>query len=174
MGIGMQSILKVCVANSGDRLRWMSRRKALAITKVGLLVCLAVNFRKTQTSARFVAMAIPKIRSGFGGEYACGHKRLCTLYAFAPVGRGECHPERRAKPAVEPAGRRRASGSLPPCRLRTLYDGAPVALAMKSALRMKSTSWMKSFHDEVRLRRVRYASHSEARYLPIWASDIFA
>ena len=49
------SILKVCVANSGDRLRWMSRRKALTITKVGLSVCLALNFRKTQFSARFVA-----------------------------------------------------------------------------------------------------------------------
>ena len=46
----------------------MSRRKALTITKVGLSVCLAMNFRKTQTSARFVAMAIPKIRSGFGGD----------------------------------------------------------------------------------------------------------
>ena len=43
----------------------MSRRKALTITKVGLLVCLAMNFRKTQTSARFVAMAIPKIRLSF-------------------------------------------------------------------------------------------------------------
>ena len=44
---------------------------------------------------------------------------------------------------VEPVGRRKASGSLPPCTLRTLYDGVPVALSMKSALRMKS------FHDEV-------------------------
>ena len=53
-------------------MRWMSRRKALAITKVGLLVCLAMNFRKTQTSARFVAMAIPKIRMSFGGEMPAG------------------------------------------------------------------------------------------------------
>ena len=57
-------------------MRWMSRRKALTITKVGLLVCLAMNFRKTQTSARFVAMAIPKIRSGFGGEMHFGRERF--------------------------------------------------------------------------------------------------
>ena len=46
---------------------WCRRvRKALTLIKAWLLVCLAMNFRKTQTSARFVAMAIPKIRSGFG------------------------------------------------------------------------------------------------------------
>ena len=46
---------------------------------------------------------------------------LRTLYAFAPVGLGKCHPERRAKPAVEPVGRRRASGSLPPCTQGSHY-----------------------------------------------------
>ena len=49
MGIGMQSILKVCSANLVDRLRWMSRRKALTMIKVGLSVCLAMNFRKTHS-----------------------------------------------------------------------------------------------------------------------------
>ena len=38
------------------------------MANVGLSVCLAINFRKTQFSARFVAMAIPKIRSGYGGD----------------------------------------------------------------------------------------------------------
>ena len=33
----------------------MSRRKALTMIKVGLSVCLAMNFRKTQNSTRFVA-----------------------------------------------------------------------------------------------------------------------
>jgi hypothetical protein len=33
----------------------MSRRKAITLVKVGLLVCLAMNFRKTQNSTRFVA-----------------------------------------------------------------------------------------------------------------------
>jgi len=49
--------------------------------------------------------------------------------------------------------------SSPPRTLRTLYAYAPVGrrrgkLAMKSALRMKSTSWMKSLRDEVRLCRI--------------------
>ena len=54
------------------------------------------------------------------------HHLLCTprtLSASAPpVGRGKCHPERRAKPEVEPVGRREASGSLPPCKASTLYS----------------------------------------------------
>ena len=37
------------------------------MAKAWLSLCLAMNFRKTQFSARFVAMAIPKIRSSFSG-----------------------------------------------------------------------------------------------------------
>ena len=75
MGIGMQSILKVCVANLGDRLRWMSRRKALTMIKVGLSVCLAMNFRKTQNSTRFVAYGDTKNSVGLWCE-AYGYTRL--------------------------------------------------------------------------------------------------
>ena len=49
-----------------------------------------MNFRKTQFSARFVAMAIPKIRSGFGGDMTSDVKasrsvRLCARGAFNEI-----------------------------------------------------------------------------------------
>ena len=47
--------------------------KALTIAKVGLSVCLAMNFRKTQTSARFVAKRRYR-KFGRAWEVDAGHR----------------------------------------------------------------------------------------------------